>query len=118
MFRKLGPIAAITALIGALLASFSSSPANAVAGDVVGPEIIINSPVDPGIFRIGVEVVVDFSCQDESGVATCEGSIPLGGTLNTATLGIRTFTVTATDSLGNVSVRNHPLPRVHRYLDL
>ena len=48
----------------------------------------------------------DFSCADTggSGLASCVGTVADGQAINTATLGQKTFTVTATDAAGNTRV--------------
>lgn len=71
--------------------------------DVTPPVVDLRSPVDGGSVPLGAEVVVDYSCGDEGGseLASCEGSVPDGATLDTSTLGSKTVTVTARDGAGN-----------------
>ena len=71
--------------------------------DTTPPVVDLRSPVDGDEVPLGAEVVVDFSCSDEGGseLASCEGSVPDGATLDTSTLGPRTVTVTARDGAGN-----------------
>jgi hypothetical protein len=71
--------------------------------DTTPPEVDLRSPVDGDEVPLGAEVVVDFSCSDEGGseLASCEGSVPDGATLDTSTLGPQTVTVTARDGAGN-----------------
>ncbi len=47
--------------------------------------------------------MVDYDCYDEggSGLASCEGNVADGATLDTSTLGPQTLTVTARDGAGN-----------------
>ena len=47
-------------------------------------------------------MVPDFSCTDDVAVATCNGSVAV---LDTATAGTKTFTVTATDTVGNPATK-------------
>lgn len=60
----------------------------------------------------GPPVTVTFTCADGvgSGIASCTGSGPTssGGTLNTATAGNFTFTVTATDNVRNTTTSSVP----------
>ena len=71
--------------------------------DVTPPVVDLRSPVDGDSVPLGAEVVVDYSCGDEGGseLASCEGSVPDGATLDTSTLGSKTVTVTARDGAGN-----------------
>ena len=73
------------------------------AQDLEGPAITIAQPLEGAQFKQGQQHVVDFSCSDEggSGLASCEGSVPDGGLLDTASLGARSVTVTARDNAGN-----------------
>ena len=53
---------------------------------------------------------MDFSCRDEqggSGLASCVGTTPDGGTLDTSTLGDVSLTVTARDNAGNQRAVTH-----------
>jgi hypothetical protein len=64
--------------------------------------ITLSPPI--GVYAVGQQVPASFSCADVgSGVATCLGSggINSGGLIDTSTQGPHTFTVTATDKVGN-----------------
>jgi hypothetical protein len=53
---------------------------------------------------IGSVVIASYQCSDGgSGVGTCEGSVPSGAAIDTSSLGLKTFTVKATDYVGNTS---------------
>ena len=67
------------------------------------------TPADGAQVPLGAAVTVDFSCSDEggSGLASCEGSVPDGSALDTATVGPRALTVTARDNAGNETVVTH-----------
>jgi hypothetical protein len=58
---------------------------------------------------VGESVTADYSCADEggSGLASCEGDVPSGAQLDTATLGAHAFTVTARDGQGNTATVTH-----------
>ena len=69
----------------------------------------LRSPVDGAEVGQGDELVVDFSCSDEgsSGLASCVGTTPDGGLLDTSELGEVSVTVTARDGAGNETVVTH-----------
>jgi uncharacterized repeat protein (TIGR01451 family)/uncharacterized delta-60 repeat protein len=53
-------------------------------------------------YPLGATVTSAYSCADAgSGVATCSGSVPSGSPVDTATAGLHSFTVSATDGVGN-----------------
>jgi alpha-tubulin suppressor-like RCC1 family protein len=63
------------------------------------PSIAIVSPTD-GIYDLGSAVIAQYSCQN---AVTCVGDVPSGSALDTSAPGLKTFSVTATDALGNVT---------------
>jgi CSLREA domain-containing protein len=72
--------------------------------DVTPPTITIATPTDGGFYLLGQQVLSDYSCVDEaggSGVALCNSMSPSGTALNTATPGLKQFTVNAADNAGN-----------------
>jgi N-acetylneuraminic acid mutarotase len=74
--------------------------------DTAAPTITINAAADGATYLLGQSVNADYSCQDEaggSGLASCTGTSPNGGSIDTASVGTKTFTVTAEDNAGNVS---------------
>lgn len=82
--------------------------------DTTAPAIRVVAPVDarpraalePGQYRQGSNVAVDFACDDAtSGVATCSGSVADGAPLPTDVLGEHQLLVEATDVAGNSSRR-------------
>jgi hypothetical protein len=49
-------------------------------------------------------VAASFTCQDGgAGVATCNGTAPNGGNIDTSSAGSKSFSVSATDNAGNVA---------------
>lgn len=54
----------------------------------------------------GATVLADYSCQDDRALASCNGTVPNGSPVDTATIGTETFEVTATDTSGNTSTRS------------
>jgi hypothetical protein len=80
----------------------------ATAGPITGnkvdrkaPAINITTPTAAS-YVLNQSVTVNFNCTDGgSGVATCIGTSADGSTLDTESAGSKTFTVTATDNVGN-----------------
>jgi hypothetical protein len=77
--------------------------------DTTPPEVDLRSPVNGAVVRPGDPVEVDFSCSDAggSGLASCEGTVPDGGMLDTSVPGPAGVTVTARDNAGNETVVTH-----------
>lgn len=82
----------------------------AIAGPISGnkvdkkaPTITITVPTN-SVYLLNQAVAASFTCQDGgSGVATCNGSAANGGNIDTASVGSKTFTVSATDNAGNAA---------------
>jgi hypothetical protein len=69
--------------------------------DEKAPSITINAPTQ-STYLLNQAVAANYSCADGgSGVATCAGTVASGSNINTASPGAKTFTVTATDNVGN-----------------
>jgi hypothetical protein len=65
----------------------------------------VSTPPVGASYQLGKSVKAKFKCTDkQSGIASCVGSVPNGGALDTSTPGDHTLTVTATDKAGNVTV--------------
>jgi Ca2+-binding RTX toxin-like protein len=69
--------------------------------------VTITTPPEGASYDRGQAVDVDYSCSDDVALATCVGGVPDGTPLNTAVLGDRTFSVTATDAAGNATTVTH-----------
>ncbi|HYP49057.1 MAG TPA: hypothetical protein VEQ61_10510, partial [Thermoleophilaceae bacterium] len=85
--------------------------------DASPPTIDLRSPADGAVVARGNQVMVDYSCADEpggSGLARCEGTVAMGGHLDTTTLGPGTFTVSASDAAGNTASVSHSYTVVDR----
>jgi hypothetical protein len=73
--------------------------------DAVKPQVTITAPADGAQIRLDKATTAKFKCVDrESGLDTCVGTVANGAPLDTSTVGDHTFTVTATDVAGNVTV--------------
>jgi IPT/TIG domain len=72
--------------------------------DKTPPAITITSPTDGGIYLVNQPLTAAFSCSDGlSGLASCVGTQPNGSSLDTSSVGTRTFTVNATDLADNAA---------------
>jgi hypothetical protein len=73
---------------------------------ISGPIITITSPVEGATYGLNEVVLASSSCSDGGfGVVSCIKTQTDGQAINTATIGKKTFTVTATDSVGNTSTK-------------
>jgi len=82
----------------------TAGPISGIKVDKKAPTITISQPTSGGAFTVGQVVTVAYQCSDGgSGVATCTGTQPNGAALATSTPGTYSFTVNATDQVGNAS---------------
>ena len=71
--------------------------------DTTPPTITISTPV-AGAVALHQTIAATYSCADAgSGVASCVGPVASGSPIDTGTVGTRTFSVNATDAVGNAS---------------
>jgi hypothetical protein len=88
-------------------AAGNSSTAGPVLGNKVdkkGPSITITAPGSGAGYTLGQTLAANYSCTDGgSGSGTCVGPVANGSNIDTASVGSKTFTVNATDALGNIS---------------
>lgn len=77
--------------------------------DTTKPTITINTPEDGAQFVLGEEVFADYECDDQggSGLLSCEGDVPDGDPIDTASIGAKSFTVNAQDNAGNSDSLTH-----------
>jgi Tol biopolymer transport system component/fibronectin type 3 domain-containing protein len=74
--------------------------------DQQAPSITITTPAEGASYGRGQVVVADYSCTDaSSAVTSCVGTVADGAAVDTASLGGKTFTVTARDAAGNESTK-------------
>jgi hypothetical protein len=101
--RQLPLGGAMTVMGGFRAAASGTPPPPPPAGDSTPPTITIAAPVDGALYTLGTPVTVEYACADTggSGLASCLGSVVDGAALDTATVGTKTFTVTAYDLAGN-----------------
>jgi Bacterial Ig domain len=71
------------------------------------PDVVISVPQDGTTFTVGQVVKAAYACSDAgSGLATCAGPVASDSAIDTHTVGLSTFTVVATDAVGNRSTRS------------
>jgi large repetitive protein len=83
--------------------------------DTTGPSITLTTPPNGATYTQGQVVNAGYSCSDSSGVATCIGTVANLAQINTATIGSKSFTVNATDALGNASSLTHNYSVVYNF---
>jgi hypothetical protein len=75
--------------------------------DRTPPTVSVTRPVDGASYVLGSVVRASYSCSDTgSGLASCTGTVANGGAISTTTVGLKTFTITATDRVGNQTVKS------------
>ena len=83
------------------------SAAGPVTGNQVDkrpPTITVTSPGANATYQLNASVAASYACSDAgSGLASCQGQVANGAPINTSSTGAKTFTVGATDSVGNPS---------------
>ena len=77
--------------------------------DTTPPTVDLRSPDEGEVVGLGEDFEVDFSCSDEGGseLASCVGTVPDGGLLDTSEPGTESVTVTARDNAGNETTVTH-----------
>ena|GEM_PF-2695544 len=106
----LGKFPAIT---GTFTTSLATQPVAAPAGvsftgvDPTPPTVAITSPGDGGRYDYGQSVSAAYTCADPVvTISSCTGTVAVGAAIDTTSAqpgSIHTFTVTATDSVGNTT---------------
>src|SRR5262249_31716596 len=81
------------------------SPSNILGNkiDKKAPSISIVAPANTS-YLLGQSVTANYVCSDGgSGVASCVGTVTHGANIDTSAVGAQTFTVNATDQVGNAT---------------
>ncbi|MDE3090345.1 MAG: Ig-like domain repeat protein [Chloroflexota bacterium] len=76
--------------------------------DKTAPAITITIPANGSTYTLNQSVKADFTCTDlpsgtNSEVATCTGTTASGANIDTSSVGVKSFSVNATDTVGNSS---------------
>ena len=83
-------------------------PIGDIKVDKKAPVVRINKPVNGAKYKLGEPVDADYHCTDGgSGVEACVGSITNGSSIDTSSIGTKTFQVTANDKAGNTTSAAH-----------
>lgn len=88
--------------------------------DVTAPTITLTTPPEGAVYMLNQVVNADYGCQDEaggSGLASCVGNVASGTPIDTATVGAKTFTVTAADNASNTSSVTHHYSVIYNFSD-
>lgn len=74
--------------------------------DRMAPAITLITPADGGTYKFNHVTNASYSCADGgAGIGNCAGTVPNGTPIDTWTKGVKTFVVTATDTVGNTTTR-------------
>ena len=80
----------------------TSGPITANKVDKKAPTITVTSPAANATYQFNASVAANYVCGDGgSGMAACQGTVANGSLINTSSTGAQTFTVAATDHVGN-----------------
>jgi hypothetical protein len=86
----------------------TAGPITGIKVDKVAPTITLTAPTNGAVYSAGQTVLANYSCADaDSGIAAvngCVGTVASGSAIDTSP-GTHTFTVTATDAVGNITMR-------------
>jgi Bacterial Ig-like domain (group 3) len=86
-----------------------SKTVNYTVVDRTAPVIALATPEAGAVYGLGETVAADYSCSDEpggSGLASCAGTVDDGASVDTSSVGEKTFTVEAADNAGNKSSKS------------
>ena len=80
-----------------------------VAPDAQPPTIDLVTQAVGAQYQQGATITVEYTCADDggSGLRSCTGDVPDGGSLDTSALGAHDFTVVARDGSGNETTATH-----------
>jgi len=98
------------------IADSSNNRIRKVSFDTSPPAISITVPADGASYLLGSTVVAEYSCSDAvSGVASCTGTVPSGSPIDTASVGTKSFSVTAADNAGNSATSTRHYSVIYRF---
>jgi len=80
----------------------ATSGTRTVGVDTNAPDVAVGTPVEGVRVRLGQVVLADYGCTDAN-LAACSGPVATGAAIDTATPGVKSFTVQAEDEAGNTA---------------
>jgi hypothetical protein len=89
---------------------FLTGARSCIPPDTTAPVINLRAPAEGAVYKRGEVVLADYDCVEEeggSGLASCDGPVPSGSPIDTATAGPKSFTVTTSDERGNADSVTH-----------
>lgn len=86
----------------------SNSASVTIKLDKTAPSITLDSPANGASYPLNATEAADYSCSDATaGIAACNGPVPSGSHIDTATVGAKNFSVNAVDNAGNSASVTH-----------
>lgn len=83
----------------ALACALALATLGAVSAFAAPPTVTITSPANGSSYEIGSTVLADYECAENGApVVSCVGDVADGASIDTATLGVKQFTVTSTSN--------------------
>jgi Bacterial Ig-like domain (group 1) len=80
----------------------TAGPVGSIKVDKKGPAVTLNTPATGSTYLLNQLVNANYSCSEAgSGVTACSGTVANGSALDTSSVGTKSFSVTATDAVGN-----------------
>jgi Glycine rich protein len=80
-----------------------------ISWTIRAPGVSIPSPVNRAVFNFGQVVIANYRCAEGAGgpgIASCTGTVPSGAPIDTRTVGLNHFTVTAVSKDGMTTTSN------------
>ncbi len=97
-------------------AGLSNSASVTIKLDKTAPSITLDPPSNDASYPLNATATADYSCSDATaGIAACNGPIPPGSNLDTATVGAKNFSVNAVDSAGNSASVTHTYKVIYNF---
>lgn len=97
-----GVVVSVAMLGGGGLARAGGSRSTGAGAAI--PRVRIRSPLNSGSYQRGSRIVARFRCAERgsaSAIVSCTGTVPTGHAIDTGSVGLKRFSVTATDTSGN-----------------
>jgi hypothetical protein len=97
-----GAAQSVTATCADLAGNSATATVGGISIDNTPPAIVVTVPANGATYSANQVVNASYNCSDSlSGIASCAGTVPNNGTLDTSSGGAKTFSVNAIDLAGN-----------------